>query len=57
LVRRGHPVELICARLGLYVTALGVTQEDDARADLVRVMNPASGRELQGLVSGPTKRR
>jgi flagella basal body P-ring formation protein FlgA len=53
LVRRGHPVELIYARRGLYVTALGVAQEDGALGDPVRVVNAASRRQLQGVVSGP----
>ncbi len=53
LVRRGHPVELIYARRGLYVTALGVAQEDGALGDPVRVINAASRRQLQGVVSGP----
>lgn len=53
LVRRGRPVELIYARPGLYVTTLGVAQENGALGDLVRVVNPESRRELQGVVSGP----
>lgn len=53
LVRRGHPVELIYARPGLRITALGVAQEDGALGDLVRVMNAKSRRQLQGVVSGP----
>jgi flagella basal body P-ring formation protein FlgA len=53
LVRRGHPVELIYARRGLHVTALGVAQEDGALGDPVRVINAASRRQLQGVVSGP----
>jgi flagellar basal body P-ring formation protein FlgA len=53
LVRRGRPVELIYARPGLYVSALGVAQEDGALGDPVRVMNAASRRHLQGIVSGP----
>jgi flagellar basal body P-ring formation protein FlgA len=53
LVRRGHPVELIYAQAGLYVTALGVAQEDGTLGDPVRVINAASRRPLQGIVSGP----
>jgi flagella basal body P-ring formation protein FlgA len=53
LVRRGHPVELVYAGPGLYVTALGVAQEDGALGDPVRVINAASRRQLQGVVSGP----
>jgi flagella basal body P-ring formation protein FlgA len=53
LVRRGRPVELIYARPGLYVTALGVAQEDGALGDPVRVLNAESRRQLQGIVSGP----
>jgi flagellar basal body P-ring formation protein FlgA len=51
--RRGHVVARIYARRGLYVTALGVAQEDGALGDLVRVMNAASRRQLQGVLSGP----
>jgi flagella basal body P-ring formation protein FlgA len=53
LVRRGRPVELIYARPGLYVSALGVAQEDGALGDPVRVINAESRRQLQGVVSGP----
>ena len=53
LVRRGHPVELIYAGPGLYVSALGVAQEDGALGEPVRVMNAESRRQLQGVVSGP----
>jgi flagella basal body P-ring formation protein FlgA len=35
------------------VSALGVAQEDGALGDPVRVMNAASRRHLQGIVSGP----
>ena len=35
------------------VTALGVAQEDGALGDPVRVINAASRRQLQGVVSGP----
>ena len=52
LVRRGRPVELIYAQPGLYVTVLGVAQEDGALGELVRVINAESRRELQGVVSG-----
>jgi flagella basal body P-ring formation protein FlgA len=53
MVRRGHPVELIYARPGLRITALGVAQEDGTLGDLVRVINAESRRQLQGVVSGP----
>jgi flagella basal body P-ring formation protein FlgA len=53
LVRRGRPVELIYARPGLHVSALGLAQEDGALGDLVRVINAESRRQLQGIVSGP----
>lgn len=51
--RSGRPVELIYARPGLPITALGVAQEDGALGDVVRAMNAESRRQLQGLVSGP----
>lgn len=53
LVRRGQPVELIYARPGLRITALGVAQEDGALGDLVQVINAESRRQLRGVVSGP----
>ena len=53
LVRRGHPVELVYAQAGLQLTALGVAQEDGTLGDVVRVINAASRRQLQGIVSGP----
>jgi flagellar basal body P-ring formation protein FlgA len=53
LVRRGRPVELVYARPGLHVTALGLAQQDGALGDPVRVLNAESRRQLQGVVSGP----
>ena len=53
LVRRGRPVELIYVQAGLHVTALGVAQEDGTLGAVVRVINAASRRQLDGVVSGP----
>jgi flagella basal body P-ring formation protein FlgA len=53
LVRRGRAVELIYARPGLQLRALGIAQADGALGELVRVVNPDSQQQLQGVVIGP----
>lgn len=53
LVRRGRPVQLVYSRPGLHLSLQGVAQEDGAAGGAVRVLNPASGREVRGLVTGP----
>jgi flagellar basal body P-ring formation protein FlgA len=53
LVRRGRPVQLVYSRPGLHLSIQGLAQEDGAAGEVVRVLNPASGREVQGLVTGP----
>ena len=52
LVRRGRAVELIYARPGLQLRALGIAQADGALGELVRVVNPDSQQPLQGVVVG-----
>jgi flagellar basal body P-ring formation protein FlgA len=53
LVQRGRAVELIYARPGLRLRAIGVAQADGALGELVPVVNPDSLQRLQGLVVGP----
>jgi flagellar basal body P-ring formation protein FlgA len=53
LVRRGRPVQLVYSRPGLHLSLQALAQEDGAAGDVVRVLNPASGHEVQGLVTGP----
>ena len=55
LVRRGRAVELIYARPGLQLRALGIAQADGALGELVRVVNPDSRQPLQGVVVGPDR--
>lgn len=55
LVQRGRAVELIYARPGLQLRALGVAQGDGALGELVQVVNPDSQQRLQGLVVGPDR--
>jgi flagellar basal body P-ring formation protein FlgA len=52
-VRRGRPVQLVYSRPGLQLSMQGLAGEDGAAGEMVRVLNPASGREVQGLVTGP----
>jgi flagellar basal body P-ring formation protein FlgA len=53
LVRRGRAVALVYARPGLQLRALGIAQADGALGELVRVVNPDSQQQLQGVVVGP----
>ena len=55
LVRRGRAVELIYARPGLQLRALGIAQADGALGELVQVVNPDSQQRLQGVVIGPDR--
>jgi flagellar basal body P-ring formation protein FlgA len=55
LVLRGRAVQLIYARPGLKLSALGLAQTDGALGDLVRVVNADSRRQLQGVVIGPDR--
>ena len=53
LVLRGRAVELVYARPGLQLSALGIAQTDGALGDLVRVVNADSRRPVEGVVVGP----
>ncbi len=53
LVLRGRAVQLVYARPGIKLGALGIAQTDGALGDLVRVVNADSRRQLQGVVIGP----
>lgn len=53
LIRRGERVTLVLEGPGFRITAPGRAAEDGRRGDAVRVVNPGSGRELQGTVEGP----
>jgi len=53
LVRRGRSVRVIYVRPGLQLTALGTAQDDGTLGAAVRVINPDSRRQLQGVVTGP----
>ena len=53
LVLRGRAVELVFARPGLKLSALGIAQADGALGDLVRVVNADSRRAVEGVVIGP----
>jgi flagellar basal body P-ring formation protein FlgA len=55
LVLRGHTVQLVYAKPGLQLRALGIAQADGALGDLVRVVNLDSRRQLQGVVVGPDR--
>ena len=52
LVRRGRAVELLYARPGLQLRALGIAQADGTLGEVVRVVNPDSQQALQGVVVG-----
>jgi flagellar basal body P-ring formation protein FlgA len=55
LVLRGRTVQLVYAKPGLKLSALGIAQADGALGDLVRVVNLDSRRQLQGVVVGPDR--
>ncbi len=55
LVLRGHTVQLIYARPGLTLSALGLAQADGALGDLVRVVNLDSRSQIEGVVVGPDR--
>ncbi|MFO1376453.1 MAG: flagellar basal body P-ring formation chaperone FlgA [Steroidobacteraceae bacterium] len=51
-VRRGHPVTLIGRTASVTVRTSGIAVTDAAIAERVRIRNPSSGREIEGIVSG-----
>lgn len=52
LVLRGKPVRVIYAEGGLKLTAVGTSRDDGAFGELIRVINPDSRLEIQGIASG-----
>jgi flagellar basal body P-ring formation protein FlgA len=52
LVQRGRAVEMVYARPGLHLRALGIAQADGGLGELVQVVNPDSRQRLQGVVVG-----
>ena len=50
LVRRGEPVSLVVRRGGLAITAPGRALSSGAAGDVVRVVNAATSRTLEGTV-------
>ncbi len=52
LVLRGKPVRVIYADRGLKLTALGTARDDGALGQAVRVLNPDSRLEIQGIATG-----
>jgi flagella basal body P-ring formation protein FlgA len=52
LVLRGKPVRVVYAGEGLVLTALGTARDDGAFGEPVRVINPESRLEIQGIATG-----
>ena len=52
LVLRGKPVRVVYAEHGLVLTALGTARDDGAYGEPVRVINPDSRLEIQGVATG-----
>ncbi len=52
LVLRGKPVRVIYADRGLKLTALGTARDDGALGETIRVVNPDSRLEIQGVATG-----
>jgi flagella basal body P-ring formation protein FlgA len=52
LVLRGQPVRVVYAGQGLVLTALGTARDDGAYGEPVRVINPDSRLEIQGIATG-----
>ena len=55
LVRRGEPVRVVYADGELRLTALGTARNDAAFGEAVRVLNPESRLEIQGIATGPAE--
>lgn len=55
LVHRGQPVRVIYAHGELRLTALGTARDDAALGQLVRVLNPESRLQIQGIATGPAE--
>lgn len=52
VVKRGEPVRIILDNGTLCITAIGVSQEDGALGDVIRVQNAASRRVIHARVKG-----
>ncbi|MEM8949499.1 MAG: flagellar basal body P-ring formation chaperone FlgA [Pseudomonadota bacterium] len=52
LVLRGKPVRVVYVERGLRLTALGTARDDGALGETVRVLNPESRLEIQGVATG-----
>lgn len=52
LVQRGQPVRVVYAGKGLTLTAIGTARDDGAYGEPVRVINPDSRIEIQGVTTG-----
>lgn len=52
LVLRGKPVRIVYAERGIMLTALGTARDDGAFGEPVRVINPESRLEIQGVATG-----
>jgi len=51
-VRRGHAVDVVARTASITVRARGIAVADAAVAERVKVRNPSSGRDFEGVVSG-----
>jgi flagella basal body P-ring formation protein FlgA len=52
LVQRGKPVRVVYAGKGLTLTAIGTARDDGSYGEPVRVINPDSRIEIQGVTTG-----
>ncbi len=55
LVYRGQPVRVIYVNGDLRLTALGTARDDAAIGQIVRVLNPESRLQVQGIATGPAE--
>jgi flagella basal body P-ring formation protein FlgA len=53
LVRRGQSVRVIYADGDLRLTTLGTARDDGAFGEPIRVFNPESNLQIQGVATGP----
>jgi flagella basal body P-ring formation protein FlgA len=49
-VRKGRPVRIFLAREGMTISAMGVSEQDGALGDLIKVRNSSTSRTLLGRV-------
>ena len=55
LVRRGQPVRIIYADGDLRLSASGTARDDGAFGEPIRVVNPESNLQVQGIATGPAE--